>query len=64
MLMAAHSAYSALPCNGADYQRQQCARKLCAFLCSHNKGAIQRLFLGSTSDYCVKHCAQPLIVIR
>jgi len=33
-------------------------------MASHNKGAIQRLFLGSTSDYCVKHCAQPLIVIR
>jgi nucleotide-binding universal stress UspA family protein len=41
--------------------------KLILQLCtlhSHNKGAIQRLFLGSTSDYCVKHCAQPLIVIR
>jgi nucleotide-binding universal stress UspA family protein len=33
-------------------------------MASHNKGPIQRLFLGSTSDYCVKHCAQPLIVIR
>ncbi len=33
-------------------------------LCSHNKGAIQRLFLGSTSDYCAKHCPQPLVIVR
>ncbi|CAO2177192.1 unnamed protein product [Urochloa humidicola] len=31
---------------------------------SHSRGPIQRLFLGSVSNYCVHHCKCPVLVVK
>ncbi|XP_021896202.1 universal stress protein A-like protein [Carica papaya] len=31
---------------------------------SHGKGAVQRVFLGSVSNYCVHHAKCPVLVVR
>jgi structural maintenance of chromosome 2 len=33
-------------------------------MASHNKGAVQRFFMGSASAYCAKHCPQPLVILH
>lgn len=33
-------------------------------MASHQKGAMQRFFLGSTTDYCAKHSLVPLVIAR
>jgi len=31
---------------------------------SHSRGPIQRLFLGSVSNYCVHHSKRPVLVVK
>lgn len=33
-------------------------------MASHNKGTLQRFFLGSASAYCAKNCTQPLVILH
>ena len=33
-------------------------------LASHNKGKLEELVLGSTTQYCTHNCSQPVLVVR
>jgi structural maintenance of chromosome 2 len=45
-------------------QRASDLKAVAVVMASHNKGAVQRFFLGSATEYCARNCSVPIVVLH